>query len=338
MFHSSFSLQGKSFKNTESLLSFTKELSQDLYVFLCDWFDPKSYITVHTSGSTGTPKPIQLKKEQMKNSAYATGLFFNLPAKTEALCCLPTQYIAGKMMVIRALTLGWHLDFTEPIRNPLKNALKNYHFCAMVPLQVQASLNHLNCIKKLIIGGGVVSPSLQLQLQKLNTQCFATYGMTETITHIAVKPLNHAQDSELYQTLPNIKVYQNEKKCLIIEAPSICDQKIHTHDIVQLHSPNSFKWLGRYDNVINSGGIKLHPEQIELKLAPSIQNRFFVCGMTDEILGEKLILIVEGKKQAISLKKLNRYETPKEIYFIDHFIETDTKKIHRKKTLNLIGL
>ena len=326
-------------------------------------------------------------------------------------------------------------------------------------MQVIVSLWDLHLVKKLLIGGGVVSQGLQDALQGLSTQCFASYGMTETVTHIAVKKLNHitnfistpiddqgeemdskgsqeanlknndlraesrsddqvlpisttsistplddqgeemdskgnreaslnnnglraesrsgdevlpisttsiltplddqgeemdskgnreadlknnglrAESRSKYQLLPNITISKDERDCLVINAPLLSDEKVITNDIVKLHSDTEFEWLGRFDNVINSGGVKLHPEQIEKEISKVITQRFFVAGIADEVLGEKLILIVEGTKQDVDLSCLNltKFEFPKEILFINQFIETETNKIQRIKTLKLLN-
>ncbi len=349
-FHKSFKLNGVSFSSEEELLAFSENISSSLAVFLTDWFNEKDFVIVQTSGSTGKPKPIQLQKEFMKNSAFATGEFFGLTENTTALLCLSTDYIAGKMMLVRALTLGWQLDVVKPDSSPLKGIKKRYDFSAMVPLQLRNSLNELHKIDKLIVGGGVVSNDLISAIQNIATKVFATYGMTETITHIAVKKLNDlsllAESRKLYKTLPNVLLSQDDRNCLIIEAPKVTSEIITTYDVVKLVSKKEFEWLGRYDNVINSGGIKLHPEKIEEKLSEIIDQRFFVSGIKDEVLGEKLILVIEdaisSEVENLLLSKikkkasLSKFEIPKEIYFVKEFIETETKKIQRKKTLDLI--
>lgn len=338
----------------DELQTFTKNFSEDIYQFLENWFSNDDSIVVQTSGSTGKPKPISIKKEFVINSAKATGLYFNLSENTTALLCLPIEYIAGKLMLIRALTLGWHLDVVEVNSNPLETIDKKYDFSAMVPLQVENSLSKLNFIQKLIVGGGVVSNSLQEKLQEISTDVFATYGMTETITHIAVKKLNNfislkeksfiknenaslkkARKDEFYSILPNVTIYKDERNCLVISAPKVSDKIIFTNDVVNLISDTQFQWLGRFDNVINSGGVKLHPEKIEEKLSKIIKNRFFVAGIPDEKLGEKLIMLIEGNQQEINMDsaQLSKFEIPKQIYFINKFIETETAKIQRKKTL-----
>ncbi|WP_339884203.1 AMP-binding protein [Polaribacter vadi] len=340
-FHKEFKLNNNSFASVDELQAFTRNFSDEIHQFLEAWFSDDDAIIVNTSGSTGKPKPISLKKEFVKNSAKATGLYFDLQANTTALLCLPTAYIAGKLMLIRALTLGWHLDVIDANSNPLETIDKKYDFSAMVPLQVENSLSKLNLIQKLIIGGGVVSNSLQEKLQEISTEVFATYGMTETITHIAVKRLNNFRGSkkaykdEFYQTLPNVTIYIDERNCLVIAAPKVSEKLVVTNDVVNLISDTEFEWLGRFDNVINSGGIKLHPEKIEEKLSKIITNRFFVTGIPDEKLGEKLVLIVEGNQQEINidLAQFSKFEIPKEIYFLNNFVETESAKIQRKKTV-----
>lgn len=347
-FHKNFTLNGFSFTCVDELLSYSKNLAKENQEFLKAWFAPEPFLIVQTSGSTGKPKPIKILKQQMINSALATGEFFNLKPKTTALLCLPTKYIAGKMMLVRALTLGWHLDIINANTKPLKNNNKFYDFSAMVPLQVENSLEKLNAIKQLIVGGGLVSSQLQKKLQNCSTKVFATYGMTETITHIAVKQLNNFNTickTAFYKTLPNTTIYVDERSCLVIKNEKVTNKVIFTNDVVQLTSNNQFEWLGRYDNVINSGGIKLQPEKIEEKLSKIIQQRFFVAGIKDAILGEKLILIIESavanlpkniKDKIRAANILSKFEIPKAIYFINTFIETETGKIQRKATLQQI--
>lgn len=354
-FHKSFKLNGTSFGSVDEILEFSKSFSDEIYQFLENWFANKNYILVQTSGSTGKPKTIQLKKELMQNSAIATCKYFNLPQKTTALLCLPIAYIAGKMMLVRALTLGWHLDVVEPSTHPLKKINTVYDFSAMVPLQLENSLSKIHIIKKIIVGGGVVSNILQQQLAFISTKVFATYGMTETITHIAVKQLNnfvgHKNSANLksfYSVLPNVSIYKDQRNCLVIEAPKVAEEIIFTNDVVALVSDTQFSWLGRLDNVINSGAVKLHPEKIEEKLSKIIKKRFFVTGMADDSLGEKLVLIIEDsvtnkeKEQLFNsiknLETLLKFEKPKEIYFIKKFIETASGKVQRSQTLLKIKL
>jgi O-succinylbenzoic acid--CoA ligase len=178
---------------------------------------------------------IEIKKEFMINSAKATGGFFDLNENTTALMCLNPEYIAGKMMLVRALVLGWELDIVSPSSNPLKNIEKVYDFSAMVPFQVFNSIDNLHKIKKLIVGGGVVSKDLESKLKSLKTEVFATYGMTETVTHIAIKKINSVSSkSEDYVLLENVRITKDNRNCLVIDAPKFSDCVVVTNDIVNI--------------------------------------------------------------------------------------------------------
>ena len=314
--------------------------------FLLNWLDDEDHIFVKTSGSTGQPKTIKLLKSAMVNSAIATGTFFKLKPSNTALNCLPTDYIAGKMMLVRALVLGLEIDCVKPSTQPVFNFEKHYDFCAMIPLQVQHTLQKTKHIKTIIIGGSKVSKPLLEQIKNCNSFFYETYGMTETITHIAVKQLqSKSAKGELYfNALPNVKFNQDNRDCLIIDAPNVSDKSIITNDIVNLISETEFQLLGRFDTIINSGGVKLFPEQIEDKLQPVIKERFFIASEKDTNLGEKLIVVIENPQQSLStimttiskLKTLDKFEIPKKIYTLNTFIETTTGKIQRKKTLKAI--
>lgn len=349
--HPNFKLNGKSFSNEGALCNYAKKVALETSLFLEEWFNSETYVIVNTSGSTGKPKAIQLQKNFMINSAQATGAYFNLEATTKALLCLPISYIAGKMMLIRAVTLGWHLDIVESNSSPLQNIHTVYDFSAMVPLQVENSLSKLSLVDTLIVGGGAISDTLYQKLQKVSTTVFATYGMTETITHIAVQKVNKGKDGfklpiqkAFFKALPDVDLFIDQRNCLVIKAPKVAKKTVFTNDVVQLISENEFEWLGRFDNIINSGGVKLNPEQIEKKLGQLITNRFFVSGIPDEKLGEKLILIVEGAANCISIDQIKnistlaKFEIPKKIYFLDQFIETSTGKIQRTGTMKMISL
>lgn len=300
--------------------------------FLLDWFDEKSYIEINTSGTTGVPKLIRLEKQAMLKSALATGDFFGLEPGDTVLHCLPTNYVAGKMMFVRAFILGLDMKFVAPSSNPLEDINEKFDFCAMVPLQAKNSINKLRNIKKLIISGVKINKSLEQELVKLPIEIYETYGMTETITHIAAKRIGE----EAFTVFPNVTVSVDERQCLVIYAKNISDEKIVTNDIVKLISDKQFVWIGRIDNVINSGGIKLIPEQIEDKLSTLIPRRYFVHGEPDEVLGEKLVLYVEGDPISIDesvFSVLDKYEKPKDIVFIPKFKQTATGKIIRNESL-----
>jgi O-succinylbenzoic acid--CoA ligase len=268
-------------------------------------------------------------------SALATAEFFDLKATNRVLNCLSTNYIAGKMMLIRSIVLGFEMDFVAPTSNPLKNNTKIYDFVAMVPLQVENAVNELVNVKKLIIGGAKINENLKNQLLGLPTLVYETYGMTETITHIAVKEI-----SDIYfSVLPNVTISTDTRDCLVIDVPRISNSKIITNDVVKIINDSEFELLGRIDNVINSAGVKLFPEQIEMKLANKIKARFFVIGIPNDQYGEQLALVIEGNPIAFDAEffnELSPFEKPKTIHFVSNFLETVSGKIKRKETLNLI--
>ena len=314
--------------------------------FLLDWISSKPTLEVFTSGSTGRPKKIELQKQHMINSARATGTFFELKPKNKALLCLPCTSIAGKMMLVRSMILGWHLDYMEPSSSPLAGITNEYDFGAMVPLQAQNSLAYLERIKTLIIGGAQVNNELRVRLSGLSIKAFETYGMTETITHIAVSRIRaeHTHES-IFEVLPDISISLDERNCLVIEGPKISDTKIVTNDVVELIDKKHFKWLGRFDTIINSGGVKLIPEQIERKLSAIIPKRFFVAGLPDDSLGQRLVLLIEDSKcdkdkllkEIKAMKSLSKFEVPKQIFCLESFNETSSGKIQRQKTLKHVG-
>ena len=251
-FHTSFQINGESFTNSEELVQFSQSISNEINQFLRAWFSTDPHIVVMTSGSTGSPKSIHLRKDFMINSALATGRYFQLGEHTKALCCLPIKFIAGKMMLVRALVLGWDLDVIESTSNPLQEITKEYDFSAMVPLQLRNSISKIDQIKTLIVGGGVVSKDLNKAIQTVHTKCYATYGMTETSTHVAVKKLNKFTQLELesasvYKTLPDVTISKDKRSCLVIYAPKISNEKIITNDVVEVVSKTEFNWKGRID-------------------------------------------------------------------------------------------
>ncbi len=336
--HPHFTLNGNQFNSVKELLAFTAEKMPEVFEFFSEWFSNKKYLTVHTSGSTGKPKAIKLLKEHMINSALASAKYFDLDGDDiSALLCMSPKYIAGKMMLVRAIVSGWKLDVIPPTSHPLK-ARKIYDFSAMVPLQVYNSLNDIHKLKTLIVGGGAVSKPLQDKLKSVRPKVYSTYGMTETVTHIAVKKLSQLDGiTNYYETLPDITVEKDDRNCLVINAPNISKTQIITNDIVKLIDDKHFCWQGRFDNIINSGGVKIIPEQVEQKLENEIKQRFFISSEEDEALGEKVILVIEGKKQKeINFLGLDKYEKPKKVYYLPQFIETKSSKVNRNETVALL--
>lgn len=334
--HPDFRLNGKSFTDVALLAEalYLKENGQlfekALGNFLLDWMNNESFIFVQTSGSTGKPKQIVLQKSAMIASAKATGLFFNLQPKNTALLCLSANYIAGKMMLVRAITLGLNLDTIDPTSTPLSS--KKYNFIAMVPMQVEKSLSKLHLVDKLLIGGTKVSYTLSESILKSNCNAFESYGMTETISHIAIKKIGE----QAFNVLPNVTISVDERNCLVIEALELSKEKIITNDIVEILNATQFILKGRIDNIINSGGIKIFPEEVEEILAKFISVPFFIASKPYEILGEKVILLLEATPFLIEnnfFSQLSKYQIPKEILFLEAFERTETNKINRKKTL-----
>ena len=310
--------------------------------FILDWLNMHTYVKVNTSGSTGTPKTIKVKKVFMANSAKATGQHFKLPEKTTALLCLPADYIAGKMMLVRAMVLGWHLDMVQPKSTPLDNVNRSYDFCAMTPFQLDNSLARLYRLKKLIVGGGVLSYKLQEYIKDSKTKVYETYGMTETVTHIAVRRVNPKKTKKHpipFKTLKNVTVTIDDRNCLIVKAPDVSKDIVKTNDVVDLLTNKRFVWLSRIDNVINSGGLKLYPEQIEEKLTSVIDKPFFIAGIPDEILGRKLALFIEQDHDFqlssldIDLTDLKRVEVPKVVFTLPQFERTANGKLQREHTV-----
>lgn len=351
LLHPEFKLNGEKFPSAEALrvtarTFITRKQKEEEAIghFILEWLSDKEYIKVKTSGSTGTPKNINLQKFHVQNSASATVSYFDIKEGTRALLCLPSEYIAGKMMLVRAMIAGWDLFISSPEKNPLSRWDLEFDFTAMVPYQVHHSLPDLHKVKKMIVGGGALSRSLEDILQNQKTEIFATYGMTETISHIAVRAVNGSKKSKIFNAIPNVKFSQTENGCLVIDAPSIANETIVTNDVVALLSENSFELLGRIDNVINSGGIKIHPEIIEEKLARDIQQPFFIASEKDEILGERVVLIIESslpiEEDSIFRKfeNLSQYEKPKKIICTSEFIYTETGKIRRSMVLQQLKI
>ncbi len=317
-----------------------------IYRFIQDWVSPLQIINVKTSGSTGSPKWIEVKKEKMIQSALMTGEYFQLEKKDRAFLCLPVDYIAGKMMVVRAFVLGLNLIPVEPCGNPLEKTNEPFDFAAMTPMQVcnilddKDGIEKLNGIRKLIIGGSDINQELLEKIGELKNETWQTYGMTETLTHVAVRKLNPPGISENYQALPGVSFQKDDRDCLVIHAPQLSEEKIITNDIVKLKSDTDFSFIGRYDNIINSGGIKISPEAIESKLTPFIDCRFIIAGYPDKKLGQKLALIAEGEglnpiilDELAQKAGLSKYEIPKLVIYVPAFPLTESGKIMRNKVI-----
>ncbi len=323
------------------------------------WLTGRHEFQLQTSGSTGPPKFITIKRKQMEASAGLTIKALKLKPDYTALVCLDTKYIAGQMMLVRCLTHGMNIVAVDPSSNPFDkiHSSMSIDFAAFVPYQIQTILNSSNYdrldeMKCAIIGGAPLDLISKKELQALAGRFYTTYGMTETISHVALQQLNGEQAQEYFEVLDGIEISKDERGCLIIQASYLNPEKIITNDLVEIIDEKKFKWLGRWDNVINSGGVKVIPEKVELAVQEifdslKLPNHFFVTGLPDEKLNQRVFLIVEGSSfpNDIQLKikkdiekKIGRYERPKELKFISNFIRTENGKVKRSDTLNLVPI
>lgn len=328
--------------------------------FCNEWLNGQNEWTIRTSGSTGTPKTITLRRSQMLKSATATLTALQLKPQQNALVSLNTQYIAGIMMLVRGLVGNLNMYVVEPSSNPFESVPTDFtvHFMALVPLQLQRILAEqkehlLQSAQAIIIGGAAISAELEQTIQqKITAPCYHTYGMTETVSHIALRRINGENlANDYYTALPNTIFSTDERNCLCIETP-ICEEKIITNDVVELLDKTQFRWLGRIDNVINSGGVKIHAETVEHTIAQFLaqknmtHNDFFVAGILHKELGEQVILVVEKNLftnsqfeqiQKVVQDQLGRFFVPKQQYSVPQFARTETQKINRKATLLLLN-
>ncbi len=313
------------------------DFEKEVVVFLKNWFSDSSTVEVKTSGSTGKPKTIVLKKKRMIKSAELTLRFFGLKAGDKALLCLPLRSIAGKMMVVRAVVGGLNLLLVRPSRNPLKQMSARISFSAMTPMQVETVLEEtpkqISLIDTLIIGGAEVSSELERNLSQYEVRAYSTFGMTETITHIAVRELNK---STVFTGLPDVRFSVDKDDCLMIKAPHLKEASLKTNDIVELKSETEFLWKGRKDNVINTGGIKIIAEDVESLLKDVFSHTcYYVTSKKDKLLGEKIVVVVESQTPLLledyDFSFLPKYHSPKEIITVNKMKETPTGKLKREK-------
>ena len=294
--------------------------------FLAEWNNDSPFVHVQTSGSTGAPKPMLVEKQRMLNSARITCDFLGLQEGDTALLCMSLDYIAGKMMVVRALERHLKLITVEPSGHPLDDNLCQIDFAAMVPMQVYNSLQvaeeceRLKQIRHLIIGGGAIDETLASALKDFPNHVWSTYGMTETLSHIALRRLNGADASDWY-TPPS---------------------RLITNDIADLSSgtgsSDKFRILGRKDNVICSGGIKIQIEQVERLLHPHLQEPFLITKRPDAKFGEVVVLLTEGtvdEARQVCARVLPKYNQPKAYLHVDKIPLTETGKPARKEAENI---
>jgi O-succinylbenzoic acid--CoA ligase len=323
--------------NTKNIRS--QAYIQDIIRLKERWFSKDPNFLVQTSGSTGQPKTISLQKEHMGNSARATLKFLNIEEGSQALLCLPIDKIGGIMMFVRAAEANLDLTILEPSSKPFDLLEENVNFAlsAMVPLQISQSLAQLQRAGKLIAGGGPLSPRLIRQIIENKAQLWHSYGMTETISHIALRQISPVL-ADAFKVLPGVTISLNEQSCLTISAPAIGVEKLETKDLAQLIGEDQFLWKGRLDNVVLSGGLKLYPEELEQKI--DLSKNFILAGRDNPNLGQELLLIIESEQpldeqhRIAALARLDRLERPKKILYLKSFIYTSNGKIKRSETLS----
>lgn len=332
--------------------------------FLQEWNSPSETLLVHTSGSTGKPKPMWVEKQRMLNSANITCDFLGLRPGDSALLCMSLDYIAGKMMVVRSIERKLRLFSVKPSGHPLsdeslaKMVEMDFDFVAMVPMQVYNTLQvpqereRLSRIKHLIIGGGAIDDALAEELRSLPGAVWSTYGMTETLSHIALRRLNGEEASEWYQPFDSVGVSLNSDGCLVIDAPLVCSEPLVTNDIAEIkqqetssHSSDAssslktssphvlFRIKGRKDNVICSGGIKIQIEEVENLLRQHLDAPFLLAKKKDEKFGEIAVLVTESGDlegvEAICRQVLPKYWVPRQYLHFDQLPMTETGKPKR---------
>ena len=312
----------------------------DLYFFLEKWFDASPVIIVHTSGSTGTPKELVVRKDRMMQSARLTCEFLNLQAGDTALLCMNLRYIGAMMVVVRSLVAGLNLIVRPASGHPLSDIEEPLRFAAMVPLQVYNTLRvpeekeRLEQTDILIIGGGAVDDSLEAEMSALPTAIYSTYGMTETLSHIALRRLNGDTASKHYYPFPTVELSLSAESTLVIKAPLICGEVLQTNDIACIYPDGSFTIAGRKDNVINSGGIKIQAEDMEKRLRPFIPVPFVVTSVPDPRLGQALTLLIAGQVDVRELESklqtvLDAYHRPRHIFMTESIPQTENGKTDR---------
>ena len=327
--------------------------------FIDEWNNDSAYVEVKTSGSTGEPKRMLVEKRRMLNSARITCDFLGLKPGDTALLCMSTDYIAGKMMVVRSIERGLKLIEVPPCGHPLNNVQcsmvrsssaglqgKNGQlaFAAMVPMQVYNSLQvpeekeRLMAIRHLIIGGGAIDEAMEAELRTFPHAVWSTYGMTETLSHIALRRISGPEASEWYMPFPTVKLSTTDEGCLVIDAPEVCAQTLTTNDIVELKSDGRFRIRGRKDNVICSGGIKIQIEEVEQILKKYMRVPYIISKRKDEKFGEIVVLLIEGdtaEAQTICEQVLPKYHQPKVYLHVNQIPLTETGKPARKRAEEL---
>ncbi len=310
--------------------------TQEAISFLHEWHNKSDYIIAHTSGSTGRPKEIKLLKKDMIASAKATCDFFKLSTESLLVCPLSASYIAGKMMIVRSIVSGATVAFEQPSATPILDNYPPITLLPIVPVQIESVLQSRQPISNIIIGGAPISSELEQTIRNHPANVFATYGMTETCSHIALRNISAGEN--LFRALPDVTFSLDDRNCLMIELPRFSFRQIVTNDIVELVDNKTFRWIGRYDNVIISGGLKIHPELLEKKLAPFIDKSFFITSADDRKWGQRVVICLLGEKDSdyenflssLFKEKLPNHEIPRELYWFNKFKTTSNGKLIRR--------
>lgn len=319
------------------------EALRHVYAFLSEWFSDTSEVEVQTSGSTGVPKRMRVSKRRMMCSACRTCAFLGLKEGDTALLCMDMKYIGAKMMVVRALVAGMRLVVRKPSSAPLADVEEHIDFLSVVPMQLYRCVQdrrqweRLVQVRCVIVGGGAVDEPLCRQLDALPCKVYSTYGMTETLSHIALRRLNGEAASEFYVPMDGIRLSLSVYGTLVIDAPDVCEGRIVTNDVVRLLEDGRFMVVGRMDNVVNSGGVKIQVEEDERVLRRLIPVPFVLTSVPDEYLGEALVLLVrddlplhEDDLRESMKVLLSRYHVPRHIIRIPQIPEAGNGKIDRK--------
>lgn len=319
-------------------------MAMTLEAFLSEWNDASEFVHVQTSGSTGAPKPMSVEKRRMLASARITCDFLGLRSGDTALLCMSLDYIAGKMMVVRSIERGLKLISVEPSGHPLSN-VEYVDFAAMVPMQVYNSLQvpeereRLMRIRHLIIGGGAIDDQMAAELRTFPNAVWSTYGMTETLSHIALRRISGPDASEWYTPFPSVRVTHNDEGCLVINAPEVCEEPLVTNDIVEFSSDHSkFRIIGRRDNVICSGGIKIQIEEVERHLRPHLHVPYLLTKRHDPKFGEVAVLLTEGsveEAREVCQRMLSKYHQPRYYLHVARIPLTETGKPARQEAIRL---
>jgi len=311
-----------------------------LYRFILDWIDEEDTIAQRSSGTTGTPKDLLLSKSSMAASARNTCEFFSLRPGDTALLCLPVDYIAGKMMVARAFIGGLDLVAVDPSGSPAIPEGRT-DFCAMVPLQVANTLsagNALDRVRTLIIGGAEISPELEAAMKKRRGAVWATYGMAETCSMVALRRIDGPKAELAFTAMRGVSLSLDDRGCLAIDADYLAN-RVQTNDVVEMQGRASFRWLGRHDNLINSGGVKIAPEEIEALVARAVGKPCAIVGLPDTLLGTRAVAVFEegpGVPDRESIAALlegsvPKQAVPREVLVVERFPRNASFKVDRLK-------